>query len=686
MEGFMYFYKIDARMTNVDEKVTQEERYAKILQTRLTMFYQNSKDGTIFIVSMSDNRLTMGAIARNADWLNKNIPCFLAAAELDCKDITFEEVMFNTVKSLLVMSDRDDYVHDTGELLEQFGLNRLSNRCNLSYTEHMLLKPMQKRSLIKRARELLCADTLIPEIERIYQPARETVSGHPVHYMIQSDNSCLREGIYKILISALYANGRLRNRRFSVVSLNEGNCKEKEITALYESCTDGALIIKLGEDTKGGLNAETRLLNAIFGRNDDDDTDRETDICWLDTICRIALKFHDKTLTIFCLPRASEKVKVNMREQLGIMTLVELTEDTLSGERAKAFLRRTARSRGVSADKLLYKIIDGESKSFSSSELIRAFDVWYNKRLKTFSYPQYASFESSGQTSAKAAYFGDSFAELEQLIGLNEAKSVIKQAIDYFKAQKLFRERGLNSNRPSMHMVFTGAPGTAKTTVARLFARIMRDNGLLSVGKLYEVGRADLVGKYVGWTAQKVENKFREAMGSVLFIDEAYSLVDDRECMYGDEAINAIVAEMENRREDIVVIFAGYSEKMQEFLKRNPGLRSRVTFHVPFADYNPEELFQILQHISGKQAMSLDDGVKDKLLPILSAASREIDFGNGRFARNLFEKARMKQAGRLLTLDVDNITTEQVTRLIADDFEAPAATQVSKRRIGFCVA
>ena len=130
-----------------------------------------------------------------------------------------------------------------------------------------------------------------------------------------------------------------------------------------------------------------------------------------------------------------------------------------------------------------------------------------------------------------------------------------------------------------MHMVFTGNPGTAKTTVARLFARILKENGVLSKGDLIECGRSDLVGKYVGWTAVQVKNMFKKAKGSVLFIDEAYSLCDDRSGSYGDEAINTIVQEMENNRDDMVVIFAGYPKEMNDFLDRNPGLRSRIAFH-----------------------------------------------------------------------------------------------------------
>ena len=143
---------------------------------------------------------------------------------------------------------------------------------------------------------------------------------------------------------------------------------------------------------------------------------------------------------------------------------------------------------------------------------------------------------------------------------------------------------------------------------------------------------------------------------------------------------------MENLRDDIVVIFAGYTDKMDEFLKRNPGLRSRIAFHVSFADYSPEELLQILEYIAGEQNMTLDDGVRAKVLPILSEASRNPDFGNGRYVRNLFEKARMKQAGRLLSMDIDSLTSAQVAQLTADDFEAPPPVREVRQRIGFYVA
>ena len=222
-----------------------------------------------------------------------------------------------------------------------------------------------------------------------------------------------------------------------------------------------------------------------------------------------------------------------------------------------------------------------------------------------------------------------------------------------------------------MHMVFTGNPGTAKTSTARLFARIMKENNLLSKGRLIEVGRGDLVGKYVGWTAPIIQKKFKEAEGSVLFIDEAYSLVDGRDGSFGDEAINTIVQEMENHRSDVVVIFAGYPDEMERFLQKNPGLRSRIAFHVPFADYSVDELCDIASLIAQKSGLRLEEQAQEKLETVFAAARKESDFGNGRYARNIIEKAKMAQATRLLAKDYACVGREDIATLCAEDIELP---------------
>ncbi len=323
-----------------------------------------------------------------------------------------------------------------------------------------------------------------------------------------------------------------------------------------------------------------------------------------------------------------------------------------------------------------------QGKSYSVTELKDIYNDWFNRKLKTNIYPQYRDMVSVRKKSMENKTRGSAWDELMGLIGLGEAKRIIRRALNYYKAQRLFAEKGMKADQPAMHMVFTGNPGTAKTTVARLFAQIMKDNGLLPKGRLVETGRGELVGKYVGWTAPNIKRKFQEARGGVLFIDEAYSLVDDRDGSFGDEAINTIVQEMENHREETIVIFAGYPDKMEEFIRKNPGLRSRIAFHVPFEDYSAEELLEIADLMAGENDITLTEEAREKIRSIAEEALRVPDFGNGRFMRNLLEKARMAQADRLLEEAPDRITRKDVSTIRAEDIEEPLTSQ-PVRKIGF---
>jgi len=278
---------------------------------------------------------------------------------------------------------------------------------------------------------------------------------------------------------------------------------------------------------------------------------------------------------------------------------------------------------------------------------------------------------------------GSAFLQLQELIGLSEAKKVITQAINYYKMQKIYAEKGMKSDRISMHMIFTGNPGTAKTTVARLFAQIMKENDILPNGELHEVGRANLVGQYVGQTAPLVKRAFRRAKGGVLFIDEAYSLVDGDDGFYGDEAINTIVQEMENHREDTVVIFAGYPDKMEKFLQKNPGLRSRIAFHIPFEDYNVEELCQIANLIASDKGLVMSLGAMEKLKENFMIAKEREDFGNGRYVRNVIEKAKIALANRLVEKDISTVSDLDLVVIHAEDIEK--FDQNREKRTGRCI-
>ena len=310
----------------------------------------------------------------------------------------------------------------------------------------------------------------------------------------------------------------------------------------------------------------------------------------------------------------------------------------------------------------------GDKLTFRASDIYQVQEKLYSNALKDKSYPAYREVDRIAvKVDAKD---GDAYKELQNLIGLTEQKDLIEQILAAHRVQKMRLDFGLDKQKASLHMSFTGNPGSAKTTVSRLIASILSKEGVLKSGRFVECGRADLVAKYVGWTAKAVREKFNEARGGVLFIDEAYALSDGEHSTFGDEAIHTIVQEMENHREDVIVIFAGYPDKMKEFLDRNEGLRSRIAFHVNFPDYNADELVQILKLMASKKNYNLDDEVIAHCKKIFKRAAGKKNFGNGRFVRNLLEQASLKHARRIIREHKDGeVTKEDLLTFKLDDFE-----------------
>ncbi|NLN25075.1 MAG: AAA family ATPase [Bacteroidetes bacterium] len=670
----MIFYKAEFELLTGGTEPERSERTerATAMQSKVEMFFVEHERSCHIAISniMYRKKKALLCVASRKNVLSTDVVKeFAKSVELEVGKIEIQEITLEVYCKMLQIANRNDYIDDDDDICEKLGiadLNRNYGRRELRFSESILFDINTKRELLRKAKGLLCDSSLSTEIERIYVKTQQTSAiGHPVHYMIGSDDRDARNQILQILLTSLYQNGRIQSRRYAEINF-DGNdyLPEDAVKALYKSCAGGCIVVSFSEeDTVDSEHARTGA-DVISG------------------LCNIMRENRNKVLTIFCLQRKAEKVKHVFLEHLGAVTIVPITQETVFDSRAKEYLSLLAKEHGVSADRVLYKKVNN-GKGYTAADLNLVFDEWYDKRLKSELYTQYAGLETANKQVAAEKPKGSAIEELGRMIGLCDAKKVINQALDFYKAQKLFQSKGFSAERPAMHMIFTGNPGTAKTTVARLFAQIMKDNDLLSVGDLYEVGRADLVGKYVGWTAPTVRAKFKAAKGSVLFNDEAYSLVDDKDGLYGDEAINTIVQEMENYREDMVVIYAGYPDKMEGFLQKNPGLRSRIAFHVPFADYNADELCQITALIADNKKLKLGDGVNDKLLPIYESAMASDDFGNGRYARNLFEKAVMKQASRLVTMDVDKVTDKDIEQLLPEDFEAPSVKSGEKRKIGF---
>jgi adenylate kinase family enzyme len=254
--------------------------------------------------------------------------------------------------------------------------------------------------------------------------------------------------------------------------------------------------------------------------------------------------------------------------------------------------------------------------------------------------------------------------DLDELIGLGTVKREVHRQVALLRVEKLRAEAGLRSPTLTRHLVFTGNPGTGKTTVARLVAGIYHSLGLLSTGQLVEVDRSELVAGYLGQTAVKTAEVVQSAAGGVLFIDEAYALAGDQ---YGTEAVDTLVKEMEDRRDDLVVIVAGYPAPMATFVAANPGLASRFRTTVDFEDYTDGELEQILVHLAGGADYELVPAAVARFRELLAATPRGPSFGNGRFARNVLEAAIGCHAWRLR--DVEAPTTDQLRQLLPEDLE-----------------
>ena len=584
---------------------------------------------------------------------------------------SFDEITAERFSDLLALMEERD--------MAPFRSHRVSRMLDMDYfdassfsvsEETMDEAPLSREEAIVEARRLMCDDSMTEEHERIYSDENvHEFFGHPVHYRIVCGHRETGLLMAKLIIRALYTNGRLIGTRLSRIYDIEEGFYDEDTETVFEKSSGASLMIEL-QGTPGEHGNFASSYEGI-----------------INLFSNLIKKTSDYTL--FFLVENTEQPgfgpafceKIN-----DTVNFIELREGGGSRDEATAYLKKLiGKSKMASlGDEGAEKYLPQGRKTYRPYEVYEAYEAWERDALRERAYKAYRKIELV--KPKKKDERSKPYERLQKMVGLTEVKSIIDSIVATSKVDKLREKLGVDCEPKSLHMVFTGNPGSAKTTVARLLGKILRDEGVLESGRFVECGRQDLIAKYVGWTAKAVERKFREAMGGVLFIDEAYSLVDDSHS-FGDEAINTIVQQMENMRGKVAVIFAGYPGKMKEFLSKNEGLRSRIAFHVNFPDYTADEMTEILKLLANEREYEMDDEAAQKCHEIFAQAVHQKDFGNGRFARNLLERAVMRQSKRISEMNnAKSLARADLMRLTADDFEitAPMKT-VKKNKIGFAV-
>jgi stage V sporulation protein K len=315
----------------------------------------------------------------------------------------------------------------------------------------------------------------------------------------------------------------------------------------------------------------------------------------------------------------------------------------------------------------IFKIID--SKEFSK-EIKEIANFLKKSLVEYYGYLEIKRICNSDEVVEDTRSLTDLLEELNNLIGLKNVKSKVNDLIIYQKVQKMREKEGLNAVKSTLHLSFTGNPGTGKTTVARIIGRIYKQLGLLSKGHFIEVSRTDLIAGYQGQTALKVKNVIEKAKGGVLFIDEAYSITENEQSdSYGRECITELTKALEDYRNDLVVIVAGYSEPMKNFFSSNPGLKSRFNTFIEFEDYNTKELLEILISMCKNNDYDLTEKAKIKLNDFFETEleNKKENFSNGRMVRNVYDDLVMNHARRVV--NIENITKEDLLLITDLDFK-----------------
>lgn len=490
--------------------------------------------------------------------------------------------------------------------------------------------------------------------------------GNTVHYIISGRSVEAAGDMVQTLMQSLFRAKRISSRRMEIISEIEPDIYKKncQMEKVLENNYGGVVVIDLSE--KFGFEPVDYVRTSQY-------------------LERLFKKYRNHCLFVFTYNMAHPGFSYQLLPQIKKYAIPVMLREGKGDRKAAVTYMRSLIEGSEYAE---YAFQAGEFMElfqgdvFTQTDVLTAyeqFEPWcMNKNvLKAYHYDFSEGFLSDRDETEKSSY-----ERLNQMVGLKIVKEQIEGILASDIIEKERKRRGEKDYQPgTMHMIFGGNPGSAKTTVAKLFAGIAKEKGILKSGAFVERGGMDLNG--LGCVCE-IREAFLAAKGGVLFIDEAYALCDGYKNGYGDEAINTLVQEMENHREDVIVIFAGYPEPMKEFLDRNPGMLSRIAFQVEFEDYTTDELCDIARLMLSKKQMRITDAAMCKLRDGFGRARESSDYGNGRYVRKVLEEAEMNLAERLFQSGETDITTELLTTMEACDIPAWSERKRGRDcRIGF---
>lgn len=510
------------------------------------------------------------------------------------------------------------------------------------------------------------SDSLLEELKRVCTGKKHSEALQslklPVHYVLEGNSSKQLNSVKKDLIDCLYEKGRVKSRLIFTYDIDKINNSIFYNHALVEY---GAINNEIAEAISG------HVIVINYGRFDRNEKYNRDLYEALTNFVTLLKPYLNNTQLIFVLPEGSSEIRRLLQNLFEVpLVLIKKNKKTKVSLETRSMLIEQAEclamENGETLDDSFEAFLDECLETGVFSDVKDIYSKWSFKKLIKTKYPQYQPFLETLESKRNSIGQSDALGELDSLIGLSSVKKSIHRVIDRAKMEKELERRGISHQNYSMHMVFSGSPGTGKTVVAKLFGQIMKDSGILKEGRVISISASSIK------SMANFSNIIESAYGSVLFIDEAYTLVPD--------AVAELIAQMENHRDELIVILAGYSRHMQALLGSNPGFKSRIGEEIYFPDYSEEELLEIFKYMVVHRGMTIDDEALSCARDIFARIGKAGDQGNARYVRQIFEKVEGNQKIRLFNSfdDVSAIPDEELIKIDVSDFNdvAPLAHDV----------